>query len=75
VKIALKPGDLLIFPGHLISHSNTAVTGIRHSLVAYAKQETMSLNRNREDVKNDAAKKARVKKKRDEMKKNMKNSD
>jgi hypothetical protein len=75
VKIALKPGDVLIFPGHLISHSNTAVTGVRHSLVAYAKQETMSLNRNRQDVKNDAAKKARVKKKRDEMKKNMKNSD
>ena len=79
VKIPLKSGDLLIFSGHLISHSNTKVTGVRHSLVAYAKQETMSLNRNKKDVKIDTKKKERVKKKRDQMKrqmkKNMKNSD
>jgi hypothetical protein len=68
VKIPLKSGDLLIFPGHLISHSNTKVASVRHSLVAYAKQEMMSLNRNKKDVKVDMAKKEWVKKKREQMK-------
>jgi hypothetical protein len=68
VKVPLKSSDLLIFPGHLISHSNTKVTGVRHSLVAYATQETMSLNRNKKDVEVDMAKKERVTGKGDQMK-------
>jgi hypothetical protein len=37
--ISLKPGDVFIFPAHLITHSNTPVVGERHSLVAYTKEE------------------------------------
>ena len=45
--IAMAPGDALFFPAHLITHSNGMVTGgIRHSLVAYAPQETMSKDLN-----------------------------
>ena len=39
--VELKSGDALIFPAHLITHSNTPTEGIRHSLVAYTRQETM----------------------------------
>jgi hypothetical protein len=64
VTIPVKSGDILIFPGHLISHSNTKVTGVRHSLVAYAKQETMSHNQNKRDRMIDEAQKKKVERKR-----------
>lgn len=39
VIVELRPGDLFIFPDHLFNHSNTEVHGVRHSLVAFTRQE------------------------------------
>lgn len=33
--LELKPGDMLLFADHLLTHSNTEVHGIRHSLMAF----------------------------------------
>src|ERR1700737_3664075 len=35
VVVQLRPGDLLFFPDALIHHSNTNVSGVRHSCVAF----------------------------------------
>jgi hypothetical protein len=37
--IELRPGDLFFFPAHLVTHCNTPVNGVRHSLVAFTRQE------------------------------------
>jgi hypothetical protein len=43
----MNSGDALFIPAHLITHSNRPVTsGIRHSLVAYARQETLNKDQN-----------------------------
>jgi len=43
--LEMKSGDALFVPAHLITHSNTPVTaGVRHSLVAYRRQETLTKN-------------------------------
>jgi hypothetical protein len=51
--ISLKSGDIFIFPAHLITHSNTPVTGIRHSMVAYTKEELLKyfVRQGAEDIK------------------------
>jgi len=41
VEVELRPGDLLFFPDHLITHSNSSAVGIRHSLVAFMRQAMM----------------------------------
>jgi hypothetical protein len=38
IEVELRPGDLLFFPDHLITHSNSPVVGIRHSLVAFMRE-------------------------------------
>jgi hypothetical protein len=38
-KVSLRPGDLLFLRDNLITHSNDAVEGVRHSLVAFTRQD------------------------------------
>src|SRR5205814_720604 len=43
--LEMKSSDALFILAHLITHSNTPViAGIRHSLVAYGQQETLTKN-------------------------------
>jgi hypothetical protein len=45
--ITMDSGDALFLPAHLITHSNQPViNGVRHSLVAYARQETLTKDQN-----------------------------
>jgi len=37
--IVLRPRDILFFRDHLVNHSNASVTGVRHSLVAFTRQD------------------------------------
>jgi hypothetical protein len=37
--VSLRPGDLLFLRDNLITHSNTWVKGVRHSIVAYTRQD------------------------------------
>jgi len=67
--LEMESGDALFVPAHLITHSNTPVTaGIRHSLVAYARQETLTKN---QDIrgKKQAKRKAELIKKRNKKRK------
>ena len=50
--LEMESGDAIFSPAHLLTHFNTTVTeGIRHSLVSYARQETMTKNQDIRGIK------------------------
>ena len=66
--MAMDSGDALFIPAHLVTHSNEHVTsGIRHSLVAYARQETLTKDQN-PNAKHDKLRKRKVIEKRKQTK-------
>ena len=55
VKVKMRPGDLLIFSDAIIHHSNTTVTGVCHSVVAFTPKNmfdwfTREYQRSRKEV-------------------------
>jgi hypothetical protein len=49
--ITMDSGDALFLPAHLITYSNQPViSGVRHSLVAYAPQETLDKDQNSKTI-------------------------
>lgn len=65
-RVEVKSGDGLLFPGRIMAHWNDEVDGIRHSLVAYAPQETMSHNQHEKSVKHREKRHKKLTKKRAE---------
>lgn len=74
-RVELKSGDGFLFPGRVIAHSNAKVFGIRHSLVAYAPQETMSYNQHRKAIENYKRRHEKLHKKRTDLRKAKKRED
>jgi hypothetical protein len=67
--IPLRSSDGFLFPGRHIAHGNKKVFGIRHSLVAYAKAETMTHNKHPKDSVNRAKRLEKLERRREKGKK------
>jgi hypothetical protein len=62
VTLPVESGDALFVASNLITHANKKAFGVRHSLVMYAKKETMTHVMSSKDWKMDLKRKARKKK-------------